>query len=143
MTPGAFPPRFASASSRRTCGERSAPAPTGRRSTSRAAGSPRPGPRSGALPSGPRPRDPRAGAKIGAARRIAWAAEGGSEQAGDGIEGVGAVVGLFEREPGGAVREPLSELQVLFAREAAAGDATTPAGGEEASAAKAAGGPPD
>src|SRR3954447_12356726 len=54
------------------------------------------------------------------ARRIAKEDERDLEQARIGIEAVRAVVDLLEPEPGKAVREALSELQVLFARETAA-----------------------
>jgi hypothetical protein len=63
------------------------------------------------------------------ARRIAKEDERDLEQARIGIEAVRAVVDLLEPEPGKAVREALSELQVLFARETAAVKA--PEGGAE------------
>src|SRR3954471_20411916 len=63
------------------------------------------------------------------ARRIAKEDERDLEQARIGIEAVRAVVDLLEPEPGKAVREALSELQVLFARETAA--AKAPEGGSE------------
>ena len=53
------------------------------------------------------------------ARRIAKEDERDLEQARIGIDAVRAVVDLLEPEPGKAVREALSELQVLFARETA------------------------
>ena len=55
------------------------------------------------------------------ARRIAKEDERDLEQARIGIEAVRAVVDLLEPEPGKAVREALAELQVLYAREAKAG----------------------
>ena len=55
------------------------------------------------------------------ARRIAKEDERDLEQARIGIEAVRAVVDLLEPEPGKAVREALSELQVLYAREAGGG----------------------
>src|SRR5436189_5265538 len=53
-----------------------------------------------------------------AARRIAKEDERDLEQGRIGIEAVRAVVGLLEPEPAKAVRDALSELQVLYAREA-------------------------
>ncbi len=55
------------------------------------------------------------------ARRIAKEDERDLEQARIGIEAVRAVVDLLEPEPGKAVKEALSELQVLYAREAGGG----------------------
>jgi hypothetical protein len=55
------------------------------------------------------------------ARRIAKEDERDLEQARIGIEAVRAVVDLLEPEPANAVREALSELQVLYAREAGGG----------------------
>jgi hypothetical protein len=52
------------------------------------------------------------------ARRIAKDDERDLEQARIGIEAVRAVVGLLEPEPAKAVRDALSELQVLYARQA-------------------------
>lgn len=72
-----------------------------------------------------------------AARRIAKEDERDLEQGRLGIEAVRAVVGLLEPEPANAVRDALSELQMLYAREAGAGDAPPPvepageAGGQE------------
>jgi hypothetical protein len=63
------------------------------------------------------------------ARRIAKEDERDLEQARIGIEAVRAVVDLLEPEPGKAVRDALSELQVLFARETSADKA--PEGGAE------------
>ena len=57
-----------------------------------------------------------------AARRIAKEDERDLEQGRIGIEAVRAVVGLLEPEPAKAVRDALSELQVLYAREASGGD---------------------
>jgi hypothetical protein len=68
------------------------------------------------------------------ARRIAKEDERDLEQARIGIDAVRAVVDLLEPEPGKAVREALSELQVLFAREtAAANEGGTPAESEPGS----------
>ena len=53
-----------------------------------------------------------------AARRVAKEDERDLEQARIGIEAVRALVGLLEPEPANAVRDALSELQVLYAREA-------------------------
>jgi hypothetical protein len=63
------------------------------------------------------------------ARRIAKDDERDLEQARVGIEAVRAVVGLLEPEPAKAVRDALSELQVLYARQASGG---AEGGGEEA-----------
>src|SRR3954451_966571 len=63
------------------------------------------------------------------ARRIAKEDERDLEQARIGIDAVRAVVDLLEPEPGKAVREALSELQVLYARETAAAEA--PEGGDD------------
>jgi hypothetical protein len=52
------------------------------------------------------------------ARRIAKDDERDLEQARVGIEAVRAVAGLLEPEPAKAVRDALSELQVLYARQA-------------------------
>ena len=62
------------------------------------------------------------------ARRIAKEDERDLDQARVGIEAVRAVVDLLEPEPAKAVKEALSELQVLYARETAA--AKAPAGDE-------------
>ena|SRR5438874_2028348 len=64
------------------------------------------------------------------ARRIAKEDERDLEQARIGIEAVRAVVDLLEPEPGKAVREALSELQVLYARETAAAKAPEAAGSD-------------
>ena len=56
-----------------------------------------------------------------AARRVAKEDERDLEQARIGIEAVRALVGLLEPEPANAVRDALSELQVLYAREASRG----------------------
>src|SRR5213592_2451180 len=56
-----------------------------------------------------------------AARRITKEDERDLEQARIGIDAVRAVVGLLEPEPAKAVRDALSELQVLYAREASGG----------------------
>jgi hypothetical protein len=53
-----------------------------------------------------------------AARRVAKEDERDLEQARIGIEAVRALLGLLEPEPARAVRDALSELQVLYAREA-------------------------
>lgn len=59
-----------------------------------------------------------------AARRVAKEDERDLEQARIGIEAVRALVGLLEPEAANAVRDALSELQVLYAREASrAGEA--------------------
>jgi hypothetical protein len=52
-------------------------------------------------------------------------AEKDLEQAKQGIEGVRALVPLLPAEEQAAVREPLSQLQMAFAREAAAGPEAT------------------
>jgi len=62
------------------------------------------------------------------ARRIAKDDERDLEQARVGIEAVRSVVGLLEPEPAKAVRDALSELQVLYARQASGGGE---GGGEE------------
>jgi hypothetical protein len=69
-----------------------------------------------------------------AARRVAKEDERDLEQARIGIEAVRALVGLLEPEAAKAVRDALSELQVLYAREASrAGEAPSqePEGAEE------------
>ena len=63
------------------------------------------------------------------ARRIAKEDERDLEQARIGIDAVRAVVDLLEPEPAKAVREALSELQVLFARETAEAQGTGSKGG--------------
>jgi hypothetical protein len=60
------------------------------------------------------------------ARRIAKDDERDLEQARVGIEAVRAVVGLLEPEPAKAVRDALSELQVLYARQASGGGEAPP-----------------
>ena len=60
------------------------------------------------------------------ARRIAKDDERDLEQARVGIEAVRAVVGLLEPEPAKAVRDALSELQVLYARQASGADEAPP-----------------
>jgi hypothetical protein len=59
-----------------------------------------------------------------AARRITKEDERDLEQARIGIDAVRAVVGLLEPEPAKAVRDALSELQVLYARAASGGEPT-------------------
>ena len=60
------------------------------------------------------------------ARRIAKDDERDLEQARLGIEAVRAVAGLLEPEPAKAVRDALSELQVLYARHASGGGEAPP-----------------
>ena len=55
------------------------------------------------------------------ARRIAKEDERDLEQARVGIEAVRAVVGLLEPEAAKSVRDALSELQMLYARQASGG----------------------
>jgi hypothetical protein len=55
------------------------------------------------------------------ARRIAKPDERDLDQARLGIDAVGAVVDMLEPEPAKAVRDALSELQMLYAREARGG----------------------
>jgi hypothetical protein len=75
------------------------------------------------------------------ARRIAKEDERDLEQGRIGIEAVRALAGLLEPEPAKAVRDALSELQVLYAREASgAGEA---AGAAEPEPPPAAGGEPE
>src|ERR687887_649649 len=57
-----------------------------------------------------------------AARRIAKEDERDLEQARIGIEAVRAVLELIEPEPRRAIRDTLSELQMLYARAASAGE---------------------
>jgi hypothetical protein len=65
-----------------------------------------------------------------AARRVAKEDERDLEQARIGIEAVRALLGLLEPEPARAVRDALSELQVLYAREAGrGGEGEAPAAG--------------
>jgi hypothetical protein len=68
-----------------------------------------------------------------AARRIAKEDERDLDQARLGIDAVRAVIDLLEPEPAAAVREALSELQMLYAREASGG-APGAAPGEKAEA---------
>ncbi len=65
------------------------------------------------------------------ARRIAKPDERDLDQARLGIDAVRAVVDLLEPEPAKAVRDALSELQMLYAREAEGGAADEPADGEK------------
>jgi hypothetical protein len=67
-----------------------------------------------------------------AARRLAKEDERDLEQARIGIEAVRALVGLLEPEPAKAVRDALSELQVLYAREAGRAEDAAEEGGEGA-----------
>jgi hypothetical protein len=60
------------------------------------------------------------------ARRIAKEDERDLEQARIGIEAVRAVVGLLDDEPAGQVRSALSEVQMLYAKEAG-GEGAPPA----------------
>jgi hypothetical protein len=62
------------------------------------------------------------------ARRIAKEDERDLEQARVGIDAVRAVVDLLEPEPREQVRSALSELQMLYAREAGGEGGTPPAG---------------
>lgn len=66
-----------------------------------------------------------------AARRIAKEDERDLDQARVGIDAVRAVIDLLEPEPATAVREALSELQMLYAREASGGG-PGPGPGEDA-----------
>jgi hypothetical protein len=69
------------------------------------------------------------------ARRIAKDDERDLEQARIGIEAVRAVVHLLEPEPSAAVREALSELQLLYARQAQGAQAAeAPDDGDEPTA---------
>jgi len=76
------------------------------------------------------------------ARRIVKEDERDLEQAKVGIDAVRAVVDLLPPEPGEQVRNALSELQMLYAREAGggAGPAAEGAGGEPGGPAPASGG---
>jgi hypothetical protein len=65
------------------------------------------------------------------ARRIGKADERDLEQARVGIEAVRAVLDLIDPEPREQVREALSQVQMLYAREAQGG-AEEPGGGEPA-----------
>jgi hypothetical protein len=64
------------------------------------------------------------------ARRIAKEDERDLEQARVGIEAVRAVVGLLDREPAEQVRSALSQVQVLYAKQA--GEGAPEAGEREA-----------
>jgi hypothetical protein len=66
------------------------------------------------------------------ARRVAKEDERDLEQARIGIEAVRALVGLLEPEPAKAVRDALSEVQVLYAREAGRAEAQEEKEGSEA-----------
>ncbi len=65
-----------------------------------------------------------------AARRISKADERDLEQGRVGIEAVRAVVDLLDEGPREQVREALSQVQMLYAREARGGDEPPPEGGE-------------
>ncbi len=65
------------------------------------------------------------------ARRIAKPDERDLEQARLGIDAVRAVVDMLEPEPAKAVRDALSELQVLYAKEAGGGGGPADREGEE------------
>ena len=62
-----------------------------------------------------------------AARRISKADERDLEQGRVGIEAVRAVLDLLDEEPREQVREALSQVQMLYAREAKAGGEEPPA----------------
>src|SRR6266545_4155947 len=64
------------------------------------------------------------------ARRIAKEDERDLEQARVGIEAVRAVVGLLDPEPADQVRSALSEVQMLYAKEAQGGGGEAPGKGE-------------
>src|SRR6266542_5685294 len=64
------------------------------------------------------------------ARRIAKEDERDLEQARVGIEAVRAVVGLLDPEPADQVRSALSEVQMLYAKEAQGGPVEPEGGGE-------------
>ena len=66
------------------------------------------------------------------ARRIAKEDERDLEQARVGIEAVRAVVDFLDPEPAQQVRSALSEVQVLYAKQAGGGQGPTPEGGGEA-----------
>ena len=66
-----------------------------------------------------------------AARRIAKEDERDLEQARVGIEAVRAVVDLLDPEPAQQVRSALSEIQVLYAKQAGGGASTGSEGGGE------------
>ncbi len=67
-----------------------------------------------------------------AARRIAKPDERDLEQGKLGIDAVRAVVELLPGEPQKAVRDALAELQMLYARETSAGEASSKSGEEAA-----------
>jgi len=64
------------------------------------------------------------------ARRIGKEDERDLEQARVGIEAVRAVVGLLDDEPAKQVRSALSEVQMLYARQAGGGPVEPESGGE-------------
>jgi hypothetical protein len=66
-----------------------------------------------------------------AARRIAKEDERDLEQGRIGIEAVRAVVDLLDPEPAAQVRSALSEVQMLYAKQAGGGEEGGPEGGEE------------
>jgi hypothetical protein len=66
-----------------------------------------------------------------AARRIAKEDERDLEQGRIGIEAVRAVIGLLDPEPAAQVRSALSEVQVLYAKQAGGGAEPAPEGGPE------------
>src|SRR3954453_12878059 len=66
-----------------------------------------------------------------AARRIAKEDERDLEQGRIGIEAVRAVVGLLDPEPAAQVRSALSEVQMLYAKQAEGGGEPPPEGGGE------------
>jgi hypothetical protein len=67
-----------------------------------------------------------------AARRITKEDERDLEQARVGIEAVRAVLGLLDPEPAAQVRNALSEVQVLYARQAGEGAGAAESEGEAA-----------
>jgi len=67
------------------------------------------------------------------ARRIVKEDEVDLEQARIGIEAVRALVGLLPSEVGEAIREPLSQVQLLYAQRSGAGG-EQPGGGDDGSA---------
>ncbi|HKH14961.1 MAG TPA: hypothetical protein VKA47_09935 [Solirubrobacterales bacterium] len=66
-----------------------------------------------------------------AARRIAKEDERDLEQGRIGIEAVRAVVGLLDPEPAAQVRSALSEVQMLYAKQAEGGEEPGPDGGSK------------
>src|SRR3954451_22097210 len=66
-----------------------------------------------------------------AARRIAKEDERDLEQGRIGIEAVRAVVGLLDPEPAAQVRSALSEVQMLYAKQAGGAAEPGPEGGPE------------